>query len=219
MCKINVISKSGFGGSLYFIGLIIILTSCIRTPEERSDRRTERRNERDSLRFAYLLKIHPNFIDTTTRIDTVEKKVIVKITIPAIIDTGTVDSLLTLYCNTPEDTTVIVPFDTNHIRVPNRKEQLKRLIYAECTPEKVIGSGQKLLIHGKDTVKVNFRGTPMGLELTIESINREINRNNTLVVPCPDCSLSIWQKLLQDWILWLIILFAGFLLGIYKRRR
>lgn len=215
----NIVKKAVLAIFCILIILICLcFSSCTRTPEERRDRRIEKRYEKDKKRFAYLLKKHPEFIDTTTRIDTIVDTVTVNVYLPAKINKSGIDSLLTLYCNTPEDTTTIVPYDSN--KVPTRREVIKQLIYAECTPEKIIGSGQKLLISGKDTVIVNFKGDKNGLNLSIVSISQHFNKTFTIDKPCPDPN---YLDLIREYFVGLLIagsffLFLGFYLGARRRR-
>lgn len=161
--------------------------------------------ERKAQKVARILKDCPNIIDTTRIIDTVVIRDTFSLSIPAKIDTGTIDSLLAEYCKGVSNEVK----DTVKVRI------IKERIYSQCTPDKVIGSGERLLINGKDTVIVSYTGTKTGLDLSIISMSKRISETRVIVTPCPETRAIDAFK--DYWWLLLLMFVMGLLFGVYKR--
>ena len=133
--------------------------------------------ERKAKKFERLIKDCPNLIDTTTIVDTVIIRDTFSINIPAKMDTLNFDSLLEAYCNEAR-LQVQGKQDSNNIHLIRKK------IYSKCSLTELLGIGEQTIIKGLDTFVIAYKGSSKGLELSIVSVKRNINRTNTLVTPC-----------------------------------
>lgn len=166
--------------------------------------------ERKAQKVARILKDCPGIIDTTVIRDTIIISDTFSFSIPAKIDTLTIDSLLDQYCNSIIKKS---PVDSIKTRI------IRERIYSQCTPEKVIGSGQKLLVHNGDTITIGYAGTKSDIDMSIISVKKQIQETRTIPIPCVDP--DIWTMINKYYGLLLLLATAFFILGAavtYRRR-
>ncbi len=165
--------------------------------------------ERKADKVARILKDCPGIIDTITTHDTITVRDSVTIYLESEIDTAVIDSLLSKYCDALRNEVSTGKTDTVTIR-------LKEKIYFETSLKKRLGTGERLLVHEKDTIILKY-GTDKNdnLELKIISIKKEVNTKQTIVTPCPSCELTLWQDFKQNGFKWLIIFVSGIIVGFF----
>jgi len=153
--------------------------------------------ERKAQKVARILKDCPNIIDTTTIFDTVYIRDTLRVTIDNEIDSSGIDSLLAIYCHS------INSKDT--AKQSSKSEVIRQYIFKEC--EKINDGTYHLQDQNKDTVTVVLKGRT----ISVFQNRSVVTVTKTLAVPCPSCDKTIWQKVKEDGLMWIIIFFAGFL--------
>lgn len=128
--------------------------------------------ERKADKFARLIKDCPQLIDTTTLVDTIRIRDTVAISIPSKVDSVEFDSLLSAYC---DEARLQLQGKADTVRLYELKYKLRNRY----------GEGETMLFLKGDTVVVGWNENKNGLNLSIISVKKQIEKTKSLVVPCP----------------------------------
>jgi hypothetical protein len=163
--------------------------------------------ERKAQKVARILKDCPNIIDTTSTSDTVVIFDTIRYAIDNPIDSSSIDSLLFLYCDALANENKSSSNGQDSIK----ERIVRQYIFKEC--EKINDGTYHLQDQNKDTVTVVLKGRT----ISVFQKRKVVTVTKTLKIPCPSCDKTIFQKVKEDGIFWLIIFFAGALFPLFLR--
>lgn len=166
--------------------------------------------ERKARKVARILKDCPNIIDTTTKFDTLIVHDTATITVTTPLDSSGIDSLLLIYCDAINDENKTSPGGKDSIR----ERIVRQYIFKEC--EKINDGKYHLLDQNKDTVTVVLKGRT----ISVFQNRKVVTVTKTIVTPCPDNTLNLWQDIKKNGLKWILIFIGGGItfLVIFRRR-